>query len=766
MRGRWRQAAFVAAAAAVPAVAVGWFAHGHGLESASLLVGVLTYFGTLAAPVWRIVGPAFGTTADGTADRAVAALRKAVLADYPAAARLSRVPEPAMPLRWVTVTDRQVVDHWARIRRDRDADAPLDLDGDLDRITEVYDRVPSGRLVILGPGGAGKTVLVMAFARARAAADRDRVPAVFRLATWDPAALSLSEWMVARLEDEHRDLRALDPAGRTLAAALVEDGRVLPILDGLDEIHDDAARAAALTEIGTGRTAADPLLLTCRGAEYRSTVQQAGRVLSAAAVVDLRPLDLPELRDYLVRSTALPDTAGKWAPVLDHLDRDPDRLAVLTNPLMAFLAGASYGDTAADPAELLADRYGDPDALSEHLLAGFVGAAYRPALRPRYTAGQAARALRFLADACPDGDIAWWRLWRAVPPAVRALSWLVVVGLLGIAVIGQQDPAGVGPVSYREMAASWLGAGILLGVIASCCIGIDSMTRRRLIGRRALSSPAAAAGSMTRRVVRSRAPNSAAAAAGSPRPPRAARSDQRVFEVVATGAFAVLLRDYWSEDEISFVAKLIAFVVVCSIAGAVTGSILAEAAALVREPRALELSRARLAIIGTVVSAAAICQAAGWDQAGRVLLLLLGLPALALILGRPHHAGATSTPRSLLRGDRLLVATITGGTAAAVGGVASLADGPAAGLAYAAAAGVGILAMFGLSSASGKFAVVCGWLAVRYRLPLRLPALLADAHERGLLRQAGASYQFRHERLQRHFSGTPASTVHLRQFQR
>jgi len=41
-----------------------------------------------------------------------------------------------------------------------------------------------------------------------------------------------------------------------------------------------------------------------------------------------------------------------------------------------------------------------------------------------------------------------------------------------------------------------------------------------------------------------------------------------------------------------------------------------------------------------------------------------------------------------------------------------------------------------------------GWLPVTRRLPLAIVAFLADAHKRGVLRQAGAVYQFRHARLQ------------------
>ena len=41
-----------------------------------------------------------------------------------------------------------------------------------------------------------------------------------------------------------------------------------------------------------------------------------------------------------------------------------------------------------------------------------------------------------------------------------------------------------------------------------------------------------------------------------------------------------------------------------------------------------------------------------------------------------------------------------------------------------------------------------GWLAFRHRLPWSLMGFLADAHQRGVLRQVGVVYQFRHIDLQ------------------
>lgn len=55
-------------------------------------------------------------------------------------------------------------------------------------------------------------------------------------------------------------------------------------------------------------------------------------------------------------------------------------------------------------------------------------------------------------------------------------------------------------------------------------------------------------------------------------------------------------------------------------------------------------------------------------------------------------------------------------------------------------------------SAWGQFAAARFVLARRGRLPLRLMSFLDDAHRRGVLRQVGPVYQFRHAALQRHLA--------------
>jgi hypothetical protein len=59
---------------------------------------------------------------------------------------------------------------------------------------------------------------------------------------------------------------------------------------------------------------------------------------------------------------------------------------------------------------------------------------------------------------------------------------------------------------------------------------------------------------------------------------------------------------------------------------------------------------------------------------------------------------------------------------------------------------IGLIAT--LSRPWGAFALSRTWLALRGQTPLRLNHFLTDAHKRGVLRQAGATYEFRHAQLQ------------------
>jgi hypothetical protein len=51
------------------------------------------------------------------------------------------------------------------------------------------------------------------------------------------------------------------------------------------------------------------------------------------------------------------------------------------------------------------------------------------------------------------------------------------------------------------------------------------------------------------------------------------------------------------------------------------------------------------------------------------------------------------------------------------------------------------------------------WLAAQHKLPWSLMPFLDDAHQRGVLRQQGAVYQFRHARLQAYLAAATADVA-------
>jgi hypothetical protein len=66
---------------------------------------------------------------------------------------------------------------------------------------------------------------------------------------------------------------------------------------------------------------------------------------------------------------------------------------------------------------------------------------------------------------------------------------------------------------------------------------------------------------------------------------------------------------------------------------------------------------------------------------------------------------------------------------------------------------------FGLSAAQTawpSYVLARGWLALGHRPPWSLMDFLADAHRRGVLRQSGAVYQFRHIELQHRLANRDA----------
>jgi hypothetical protein len=171
-------------------------------------------------------------------------------------------------------------------------------------VTEVYRQIDSGRLMVLGRAGSGKSVLTIRFVLdyLDKAPSPGRVPVVFSLGAWDPAHVELRDWLIDRLRRDHPYLSRRSPGGPTLAAALVDADLILPVLDGFDEMAPGLRRDALETLNETPY----PMVLTSRRDEFSEAVRAARAPLVWAAGIELTDLTVDDLADYLPRTARTP----------------------------------------------------------------------------------------------------------------------------------------------------------------------------------------------------------------------------------------------------------------------------------------------------------------------------------------------------------------------------------------------------------------------------------------------------------------------------
>jgi len=264
--------------------------------------------------------------------------------------------------------------------------------GRISDLHAVYGGLGSGRLVIAGSPGSGKSgaavLLVLAALEYREqvpVAERAQVPVpvMFTLHGWDPGTQRMQGWLAARLQQTYPLLAG--KSGARKAAGLLATGRVTVILDGLDEIHEQL-RPVALRALS--QQAHFRLVVLTRSAEMAAAASQAQALSS--------PLTLTLVRDTYRTGD---DSRG----------------------LLAFC-------DASDPAVTSED-------IVDHLLDRVLPAAYaeRPGEPPpRYDPQTAEHALRCLAARMnQDGtrDLQWSQIRSWAPAAPRSIATGLLFGL-------------------------------------------------------------------------------------------------------------------------------------------------------------------------------------------------------------------------------------------------------------------------------------------------------------------------------------------------
>ncbi|MFC9293751.1 helix-turn-helix domain-containing protein [Streptomyces sp. NPDC057011] len=654
-----------------------------------------------------------------------------------------RVHDPfPLPVRWKPAP-AGLTDRAENIQRLGPGETPraVDLDGDLRSMAEVYLRIPSGRLVILGRAGSGKSVLTIRLVLdlLDAPAAHRRVPVIFSVGSWDPSTTALRDWLIGRLLRDHPHLARRSSGGASLAAVLVDTDLILPVLDGFDEIAEGLRRDALDALNATSL----PLVLTSRRDEYAEAVRAAHAPLVWAGGIELTDLTLQDLADYLPRTTrslpsegsdALgPEAAGSsWDPVLAQLrtrrgTAHRNLATVLTTPLMVILARTLYSETPGrDPAELLdSARFPSVKSLDEHLLAGFVPAVYRRRVPERDAAGRRpgasyadpGRAEGWLGHLAHHlvrldrerQDLAWWQLGDSMSRPERTIAFALATAV-SIAV------------------ADWL-VGLLL----------TSLSVSEILLQGGLMGPAVGLGFGALYAMTDRS-------GGGFEPAR--------IRLTLRAAHDGLGRRPLRTFSFRFGQGLIGGTVMgVGCACALTLERALVSGSPLTDPHVVQGTLINMVVLGLIFGSAA----------GIVFGLMSALEA-------PVDVTAAATPVSLLSANRttacrqFLILAPASALAIALGGylvvdllrtvMGPLNWGVQDSLFIGTVGGLGGTASYVLTfTAWGQWVVLARvWLPLAGRLPWDPAAFLDDAYHRGVLRQTGAVYQFRHVRLQHHLA--------------
>ena len=230
-------------------------------------------------------------------------------------------------------------------------------------IDQIYDHA-DGELLILGKPGAGKTNLLLELTwmlLARAEMDeRTPMPVVFHLSSWAGKRQPVKVWLV-------EELRARYGVRPKIGQGWIDADQIIPLLDGLDEVSTEEARAVCVKEINDYYQSQQenqgncPLVVCCRSEEYVALIARSTRLL-LRSIVSIQPLTDEQISAYL-------EPLEEQGTVLKQaLDKDPKLRELARQPLMLSVFTHAYQGTRASEIPIGAS----PDKMRDAIFARYV----------------------------------------------------------------------------------------------------------------------------------------------------------------------------------------------------------------------------------------------------------------------------------------------------------------------------------------------------------------------------------------------------------
>ncbi|GIH09771.1 hypothetical protein Rhe02_78380 [Rhizocola hellebori] len=223
--------------------------------------------------------------------------------------------------------------------------------GRLTELSVLVASIPSQQLVVLGGGGSGKTIAAMLLLLDMADPNRSHssVPVLAPLCDWAADEQHLEEYLASRIEAEYPFLRKRNAEGDSAAKRLILEGKIVPILDGFDEMPPQQ-HERAIAEINAAMTG-KPFVLTSRSPEFTYAVMSTGQLLTEALIIEISPLTVSQIIRYVLSRAS--ETDNRWREVFAHLNAYPaGQLAVALSARNPVVDTVDADDFAAIPGRI------------------------------------------------------------------------------------------------------------------------------------------------------------------------------------------------------------------------------------------------------------------------------------------------------------------------------------------------------------------------------------------------------------------------------
>jgi len=319
------------------------------------------------------------------------------------------------------------------------------------KVKDIFDEA-NRLLLILGEPGSGKTTTLLQLARDLIAevdlAFTQPVPVILNLSTWTNKQQPLDEWLVDELNSKYR-LPKKD--GRSW----LRDRRILPLLDGLDEVKAEN-RAACVEKIN--RLVIDyglqGLVICSRIKDYMDLSVR----LAFYRAIYLQPLTPEQIDEYL-------DRAGeKLASLRATLQGDEALKSMAQSPLILNIMSLAYQDTSA---QVLSDAVLNTDeARRRHLFDTYIARMFHRKVGVRqYGDEQTKQHLSWLARNMQRHNQEVFLIESLQPSWLQAEGWQWLYLSASQLVTGIMVGLHVASPLVTNSFFVWLAAGLVVGFI-------------------------------------------------------------------------------------------------------------------------------------------------------------------------------------------------------------------------------------------------------------------------------------------------------------